>query len=191
MKIEKKISVLSRFFRFLAVVGMVEIIRDGVTPWIATPYSVFLLPKMNMLFVSASLKDQIPLLSEMPTSLKVVGILAYFTPIVAKALICVFLVILFTEYKRWSIFSKKALDSIRNIGYVILGATLLSLTYSFITYYLLPNSFPIMNRKLQGIMIYGPIGYSLNFILSGLFIIFISWVMSVGKKLEDEQRYTV
>lgn len=37
----------------------------------------------------------------------------------------------------------------------------------------------------------GPIGYSLRFITGGLFIIFISWIMNMGKKLEDEQKYTV
>ena len=191
MKTERKINILSRVFRVIAILDAIGTAWDGISRWVAAPYSEPVLSQISMVFVNPSLRAQIPLLSEITGSLKVIGVLDYFTPVIAKIFIYVFLALLFTEYKKGNIFSEKALRLIRNVGCVVLAGTLLSLIYSFITYYLLPDQFPIMHRNLQGIMIYGPIGYSLRFITAGLFIIFISWIMNMGKKLEDEQRYTV
>lgn len=191
MKTERKINILSRVFRVIAILQAIETAWDGISRWIAAPFSEPVLPQISMIFVNSSLRAQIPSLSEMAGSLKVIGALDYFTLVIAKVLIYVFLALLFTEYKKGNIFSEKALRLIRNVGCVVLAGTLLSLIYSFITYNLLPDQFPIIHRKLQGIMIYGPIGYSLRFITAGLFIIFISWIMNMGKKLEDEQKYTV
>jgi hypothetical protein len=191
MKTERKINILSQVFRGIAILQAIGTAWDGISRWIAAPFSERVLPQISMIFVNSSLKSQIPSLSEMAGSLKVIGFLDYFTPVIAKVFIYVFLALLFTEYKKGNIFSEKALRLIRNVGCVVLAGTLLSLIYSFIIYYLLPDQFPIMHRKLQGIMIYGPIGYSLRFITAGLFIIFISWIMNMGKKLEDEQKYTV
>lgn len=191
MKTERKINILSRVFRVIAILDAIGTACDGISRWLASPYSEPVLPQISMIFINSSLRTQIPSLNEMTGSLKVIGVLDYFTPIIAKVLIYVFLALLFTEYKKGNVFSEKALRLIRNVGCVVLAGTLLSLIYSFVTYYLIPDQFPIMQRKLQGIMIYGPIGYSLRFITAGLFIIFISWIMNMGKKLEDEQRYTV
>jgi hypothetical protein len=191
MKTERKINILSRFFRVVALLQAIETAWSGMSRWIASPFSEPVLPKMSMIFVNSSLSTQIPSLNEMAGSLKAIGFLDYFTPLIARVLIYVFLALLFTEYTKGNIFSEKALRLIRNIGCLVLAGTLLSLIYSFITYFLLPDQFPIIKRKLQGIMIYGPIGYSLRFITGGIFIIFISWIMNMGKKLEDEQKYTV
>lgn len=191
MKTEKKINILSRIFRFVAILDAIGTAWNGIIPWIVAPFSGPVLPQMSMIFVNSSLRNQIPSLSETTDSLRVIGVLDHFTPVIAKVFIYVILALLFTEYKKGNIFSDKALKLIRNVGCVVLAGTLLCLSYSFIAYHLLPDEFPIVHRKLQGIMIYGPIGYSLRFITAGFFILFISWIMNIGKKLEDEQKYTV
>ena len=191
MHLTKKIRILSQIFRAVAIFDATGTLVSGVSRWIAAPFSVLALPSFSRPFIPTSLSAHFPPLRELPASLKAIGLLDYATPIVAKVSIYIFLYLLFTEYSKGRIFSNKALLFIRNIGYVILVGTGLLLLYSFITYAILPHQVLIEHKQSQGILIYGPLGYSLRFITAGLFILCISWIIRVGKTLETEQKHTV
>ena len=191
MKTKKKIRVLSRIFYFISVFEVISITLQGVYQWAINPFSVPVLPKIAMIFLKPELQMKVPILSAMNVSLQIIGCLAHFTPIVANILVFAFLAVLFDQYKKFNIFSEKVVKSMRNIGYIMLVSTLLSVGFSILTYYLLPDTFILEGRKLQGTLIYGPIGYSCRYILLSVIVIFISWIMKVGEKLEEEQKYTV
>src|SRR5947209_3972761 len=100
MKTERKINILSRVFQVIAILQAIGTAWDGISRWIAAPFSEPALPQISMIFVNSSLRAQIPSLSEMAGSLKVIGVFDYFTPVIAKVFIYVFLALLFTEYKK-------------------------------------------------------------------------------------------
>jgi hypothetical protein len=81
MKTERKINILSRVFRVIAILDAIGTAWDGISRWIAAPFSEPILPQISMIFVNSSLRTQIPSLSEMAGSLKVIGVLDYFTTV--------------------------------------------------------------------------------------------------------------
>lgn len=188
---KKKIRIVSFTLCFFAIIAAIGIFYAGIYTWKIHSHSFSALPSTALTFVPAEQKGNIPTLNSMNVSIRWIGFAAHFTSSLATTLVFVCLAVLFGYYQKMKIFSRGAIGAISAIGYVFLAGGVLEICYCVLTYALLPESFPLSYTQRLGILVYAPIGYTLRYIITGVFVILIGWVMGIGSELEEQQRYTV
>jgi hypothetical protein len=102
-------------------------------------------------------------------------------------LIFYFLVCLFKLYERGDIFTLQSVRYIKKIGYTILISQIAGLFYHAAISLALTFNNPVGQRVIS-------LGASQNnayVIVIAIMIIFISWIMVEGCKLQEEQKYIV
>lgn len=188
---QKKITKLSRILRFLTFITIGAFAFFEISFWITRSFSISALPASAMAFIPSEMKAQIPPLSGMSFFMKLIGCVAYFIPFIAKVVALSFLAKLFKYYQNLQIFSQGAIRTIRNIGFTVLIGSFLEIATSVIVFLSLPDAFPIPDRLKMGSLVLGPIGYNMRFIGVALFMILVSWIMEIGRRIQEEQEHTV
>lgn len=128
-----------------------------------------------------------PVLSPLNPLTKLLGFLVSCIPVGIDMLIFYFLIQLFKLYERGEIFTRNNVKYIRNIGYAMLGSQLIQPIYQALMTFILTMNNPKGHRLIS-------IGFGttdIMLLLTALIIILISWIMTEGYKLNDEQKYTV
>ena len=98
-----------------------------------------------------------------------------------------YLIKLFGLYSRGKIFTADNVRCIRRIGIVILIYNLLFPLYEMLMTFILTMNNPVGERLVR----LGFGGTDIAQIVIAIMIILISWIMDEGRKMEEEQAYTV
>lgn len=187
---ENKIKITSRILRIFIFMGLISIPIMNISFWIMNSSSILALPDFVLKFIPCNVRTQIPLLSEMSFSIKVIVSLSHIVSVAIPMLCLAFLAQLFKYYQNLEVFSKGAIRCIRNIGLTILIGGFLDVLLFGPLFLFLPDSFPVSNHLLNGAF-FGSIGYSLRIAAEALGIILISWIMKMGYEIQEEQKHTV
>lgn len=180
-----RIVIVSRIFRILFSIAFVFIPLFSIISWIIAPYALQLGGATFGLQYSPIPADiHIALMTPW---VKVLAFLADCLVIIPKMILFYFLIKLFANYQHEKIFTIENVKLIRNVGYTMLFWQILT---------------PIHQMLLSlALTLYNPPGYhilevsfsstNLAVILIAFIVILISWVMSMGHKLQEEQEYTI
>lgn len=102
-------------------------------------------------------------------------------------LILYFLIALFKLYEKGEIFAQRSVNYLKNIGYTLLIGQIANVLYDLIMSFALTFNNPPGQR--YSAFTFGTGNVYVIFI--ALMVILISWIMSEGCKLQEEQKYTV
>ena len=118
---------------------------------------------------------------------RIAGFFVTLTPTIIKLLVVYSLIKLFRLYERHEFFSAINVHYIRNTGYALLLLQIINPMCEFFLGFVLTSANP-PGFRLASFTINDS---NLGLILTALIIILISWIMSEGCKLLDEQQLTI
>lgn len=118
---------------------------------------------------------------------KILGCLVSAIPMIVNMFILYSLIKLFNLYKKGEIFSINHVRYIRNIGLALLTGQLIEPVYQFVMGIVLTTNNPPKHHFATISLDQTNIGI----LLTALLVILISWIMSEGCKLREEQQLTV
>ena len=127
------------------------------------------------------------ILHTLSTSEKLTGFLVSAVPMMVYLFIVYSLIKLFRLYEQGVIFSIEIVQHIRNIGYALLADQIISPFYQFAMGIVLT----IHNPPGHGFIGITLDQNNLGILLTALLVILISWIMTEGCKLNEEQQLTV
>jgi hypothetical protein len=180
---QAKIKIVSLFFRLLFQIGLVAVPLVHIISWIYAPQVI----GENIGFAMRVLPEEVKILYQLGASTKFFGFLIDMIPIVIIEFMLYFLIRLFRLYEQGEIFSLINVNYIKKIGYILFIFQLLS---------------PITNGLLTGVLTWhNPPGHryiaislsgiNIAMLLTASLIILISWIMSEGCRLREEQQLTI
>jgi hypothetical protein len=129
----------------------------------------------------------LPELASLKPHVKFLGFLINLIPLFFCMMVLYFLIGLFKLYEQMQIFSEKNVSYIRKIGWTILISQMVNPFYQALMTFTLTFNNPVGQRFVA-------LNFSsghLTAIFTGLLLILISWIMDEGRKLQEEQKYTV
>lgn len=108
-------------------------------------------------------------------------------PVIISELMLYFLIKLFYLYEKAEIFTLQSVQYIRYVGYALLIGQIINPFYQFTSGVILTWNNPPGQHYAEITFT----GSNMATILVALLIILISWIMTEGYKLQEEQKYTV
>lgn len=179
----KKVSLLFRIIFQIAFVLQPILL---ILFWVNFPSKIFTNMQTGAININF-IPQNIIILYNMTWSMKLLGFLISLIPLILIELIFYFLIKLFRLYEKAEIFSMKNVNYIKYIGYTMLVAQLVSPLYQGLITGVLTWHNPAGHR-------YATIslsGTNIAIIFTAILIILISWIMTEGVKLNEEQKYIV
>jgi|SRR5579885_525890 hypothetical protein len=174
-----KIKYVSLFFRLLFQIIFVCMLCMQVIGWVYAPIDSWfnVIPRVY--------QDNIAYKLDLNT--KIAGFVVTMIPTMIKLMVLYFLIKLFGLYERLEFFSANNVRYIRNAGYALLLEQIIRPFSDFILGFILTSGNPPGFRYATMIIT----GTNLGLMLTALVIILISWIMTEGAKLHDEQQLTI
>lgn len=180
-----KIQRVSKFFRILFQIAFIAIPLLQIAFWINAPASLKFLGDC----IHLDMIPPITILHPLSNTAKFLGFCINMIPTGIYLYILYSLIKLFRLYEKGEIFSMKIVNYFKNVGYALLIGELVNPFYQALISVLLS-----WNNNLHGEKRYIGIaldGTNVGLILTGLFVILISWIMAEGCKLREEQQLTI
>ncbi|RDI44563.1 DUF2975 domain-containing protein [Aquicella lusitana] len=118
---------------------------------------------------------------------KGLGLLLNLAPLMIELFILFCLIRLFRLYEQGEIFSLKNVRFIRNLGYALLIGQLINPVYEGLMGVILTMNNPHGHRFASITLDQTNIGI----VLTALMVILVSWIMTEGCKLREEQQFTI
>ncbi len=180
-----RIRRVSFYLRTLFQIIIVVLPIIALIQWIAAPKPIVLMH--NIIVFDSISKLGYPVLHTLGFGEKFCGFLLNLIPLGINLLALGFLVKLFSLYEKGEIFSLKNVAYIRNIGYALLVGQLINPFYEMLMGLVLTLGNPPGQRMIAVTVN----GTNLRTIVISVMIILISWIMTEGYKLREEQQLTV
>lgn len=177
----KKIKYVSIFFKLLFQVTFVLLIVAQVAGWVYAPQPIVLF------FNVIPAPYQNIVLHALDWNTKIAGFCLSSVSLLIKLVVVYSLIQLFSLYQRHEFFSQENVLYIRNAGYALLLLQIVKPLSDFFLGFILTAHNPPGLRIAMMTMSETNIGV----ILTSLIIILISWVMTEGRKLNDEQQLII
>jgi len=185
MNAEKKIKRLSSILRYAALVLMCLLPIANAGFWITDGYPFFGGIEWNM--IPKITEVAIPAIADMTPTMKFFGFLANLIPTGIAMVALGYLAKLFRLYEELEIFSERSVQCIRHLGYLLLLGQLLHPIYSALITLTVTISNPVGQRLIA--IAFGT--EEMKIVAIALIVILISWIMDIGRKLQEEQAATV
>lgn len=175
----KKIKYVSLFFRILFLVLFVAIITKQIFGWMVAPLHTWtgVIPGVYLAYLPQVLD----------TNTRLAGFLVTLAPTGIKLMLLYFLIKLFRLYEQHEFFSSNNVYYIRNVGYALLLEQIVRPLSDFVLGFVLTSGNP-PELRYAGMFITDS---NLGLLLMAMLIILVSWIMSEGHKLYDEQQLTI
>jgi hypothetical protein len=174
-----KIKYVSLFFKLLFQIIFICLLIMQVIGWVYAPIDSWfnVIPRVYQ----ASIANNFDL------NTKIAGFVVTMVPTAIKLMVLYFLIKLFALYERHEFFSENNVRYIRNAGYALFLEQIIRPISDFILGFVLTSGNPPGLRYATMIIT----GTNLGLMLTALVIILISWIMTEGAKLHDEQQLTI
>lgn len=175
-----KIKCVSFLFKTIFQASFIGIIAIQTLGWIyaPTPGSVMnVIPSMYFAHLPATLTPDV----------RIIGFVVTLIPMLLELLVFWNLINLFKHYQRHEIFTADAVRRIRNAGYALLVYELMTPLFDFVLGFILTAKNPPGFRVAIASFSDG----NIKVILMAFIIILISWVMTEGCQLQEEQQLTI
>lgn len=182
---KKKIRGLSKVLRYVAVLALFLLPIGNAGYWITNGYPFLGNVEWNM--VPKITDVPIPALSDMSSEMKFFGFLVNLIPNAFAMLALFYLAKLFRLYEELEVFSAKSVKCIRHLGYVLLIGQLAHPIY----YGLITLTVTIANPPGKRMISLALGTEEIKLMAIAAFVILISWIMDIGRKLQEEQEATV
>jgi hypothetical protein len=153
--------------------------------WIVAPLPVLLPFHMRLGVIPSFYLTLIPQAFDFNT--KLAAFLVTSVPLAIKLMLLYFLVKLFRLYEQHEFFSAKNVYYIRRIGYALLMEQIIRPLSDFVLGFVLTSGNP-PELRYAGMFI---TEINMELFLMAFLIILVSWIMSEGHKLHDEQQLTI
>lgn len=176
----QRIKLVSLFFRLFFQVTFLCLIAAQFIGWMYAPMNVGffnVIPASYQHLISSSL--------DMNT--RVAGFFLSSIPLLIKLIVLYSLIKLFRLYERHEFFSVKNVIYIRSAGYALLLFEIAKPIIDFLLGFILTSANPPGLRVAMLTISEANIGV----ILTSLLIILVSWIMSEGCKLNEEQQLII
>ncbi len=180
-----KIQLVSKIFRWLFIFFFVTILASSIWFWVGAPKAVGF-PSIGL--VLQYWPYHIPLLHTLSPMEKFIGFLIQALPMFINLFILYCLIRLFRLYEERVFFEMDNVRYIKRIGFALLIGQLL---INPITEFLLSFAMTFHNPPGHRIAFVSFSGTNAGIVMASILIILISWIMSEGHKLNEEQQYTV
>ncbi len=181
-----QIQKVSRCFRYLFLVVLVFLPILQVGFWL-TDGQLFGVKEWLRGFDLQMIPPNLPPLSTLSSEIKFFGFLINCIPMAFTMVVVFFIQRLFKLYEEMKIFSESNVQCIRKIGWTLLCAQMAQPIYQVLITFVLSFHNPVGQRVV-----------ALDFdqdnlmgIFWGFLLILVSWIMNEGRKLEEEQKYTI
>lgn len=175
-----KIKYVSLFFRLCFLMTFVALIFAQVIGWIKAPIQ-------GGFFNVIPTSYRYLVLHPLDLNTKIAGFLLSSIPLTIKLIVFYFLIKLFRLFESHEIFSSKNVLYIRRAGYALLIFEIVKPITDFLLGFVLTSSNPPGFR----IALFTFDNANIGVILTSLMIILISWIMSEGCKLKEEQQLII
>lgn len=180
-----KIKTVSHWFRILFQIVFVLDVAILIWFWMNGAQTPTTWGPIHPSFLPSHVNIAIPV--PMDTSTKFFGFLINCIPIGITLSIYYCLIKLFSLYERAEIFTINNVKYIKKIGYLLLASALIEPFYEALLTFVLSLHAEHGHRFISS-----SFGSSnISEIVMALIIILVSWVMTEGCKLRDEQAYTI
>lgn len=182
----KKIQIVSKFFECLFIILFILLPIFLVIFWINAPTPISLDGEKTGIFLNF-IPNGIKILHPLAAKTKQLGFLISLIPLIIQLLILYFLIKLFHQFSTGDIFSIKNIIYIKRIGYTLLFGQLLGTIHQALITAVLTWHNPPGHRIIS----ISFSGTNMAIVLTALLLILISWIMTEGYKLKEEQIYTI
>ncbi len=175
-----KIKYVSLFFRLFFQVSFVCLIAAQIYGWINAPMQggfFNVIPKSYQLLV----------MHQFSLNTKIAGFFVSCIPLFVKLVVLYSLIKLFSLYERYEFFSTQNVLYIRNTGYALLLLEVIKPISEFVLGFVLTSANPPGFRVAMVTMD----DANISMILTAMLIILTSWIMSEGRKLQEEQQLII
>lgn len=175
-----KIKLVSLVFRLLFQAIFVALIFIQIVGWLYAPTE-------NIFFNVIPRGYQAYVQNIFNLNIKIAGFCISAIPTMIKLITFYFLIKLLRLYERLEFFSENNVRYIHNAGYSLLILQLINPVCEFLLGFILtadnPPGFRFARMSITE--------WNINFILTALIIILVSWIMAEGCKLLNEQQLTI
>jgi hypothetical protein len=175
-----KIKYVSLFFKLFFLVAFVSLIAAQIIGWMYAPMR-------GGFFNVIPLPYQMLVMNHFSINTKIAGFFVSAIPLIIKLFILYSLIKLFSLYERLECFSAQNVMRIRNTGYALLLLEIVNPITDFVLGFVITSGNPPGYRFAT--MMFNDA--NVEMILTALVIILISWVMSEGCKLKEEQQLII
>lgn len=178
-----KIKRVSRFFRIIFQLLLIALPIAVAVGWMNAPEGWFYFLKFDVIPREYSSH----IFHQLTASEKLLGFIVSTIPMMVHLFILYTLVKLFRLFEQGIIFSLENVNRIRNIGYALLIGEIINPFYQIAMGFVLTLHNPPGKGFIGVTFAQNEIGT----LLTAFLIILISWIMTEGCKLSDEQQLTV
>lgn len=179
-----KIAKVSLFFRILFQCLFILIpLTIGLLWWFA-PNAI---GSTQLGIMMSVVPQSLEILHPLSASTKLLGFVIDLIFLIPAELVLYFLIKLFSLYENGKIFTMENVHYIQYVGYTLLIGELLNPIHQA----LLSGVLTAHNPSGHRMMTVSISGFDIGLILSALLTILISWIMTEGCKLQEEQNYTI
>lgn len=181
-----KIKRVSKCMRYIFTLFFILYPLSLIIFWIIAPQS-FTLGNIHNYFHLSYIPDNVPLMLPLSYETKILGFVICLLPAGVYMYLLHALIRLFSLYEQAKIFVVESANYIRKIGYMLLLAQIVHPIYQV----LISISLTYNNPPPYRILNFNFSETNLGIMLIGFIIILVSWVMSEGCRLQQEQDYTI
>ena len=177
----KRIKYVSLFFRVLFQIIFVCLILIQIVGWVYAPVQFQYFNVVPNFYYSYVFYNHFDL------NTKIAGFFITLIPTLIQLTVVYSLIRLFQLYERHEFFSIKNVFHIRQAGYALLLLQFLTPICNFLLGFVLTSVNPPGYRFAR----LNINDTNIGLIFTALIIILISWIMSEGRKLQDDQQLTI
>lgn len=178
-----KIKRTSKLFRIIFLLLLITLPIVSAIGWAHAPEGWFYFLKFDVI----PRGYQSHIFHTLSPSEKLAGFMVSAIPMLVDMFILYTLIQLFRIYEQGIIFSLEIVHKIRNIGYALLIGQLINPFYELAIGYVLT----INNPPGKGFLAVTLDQTNLGLMLTALLVLLISWIMTEGCRLSDEQQLIV
>lgn len=176
----KRIRFVSLFFMFLFQIGFVYIVFAQIMGWVYAPKGTE--------FFNVIPRSYLPhIITPLSLNTKIAGFAVSSLLVIIQLMILSTLIKLFRLFANYEFFSSKNVMYIRHTGYALLLLELVKPGIDFLLGFILtwhnPPGFRVAAMIIRN--------DNIEVILTSLLIVLVSWIMSEGCKLKDEQQLII
>jgi len=181
-----RIKKVSQFFKIIFQLIFIALPILLIVSWYYAPTElVTLYGFVHMDAIPANYRKA--LLHTLSTNEKMLGFLVSTIPMMVYLYILYTLIKLFSLYEKGEIFSIQPVRHIRNVGYALLATQMIEPFYEFAMGIVLTMHNPPGHRFASITMNQNNVGI----LLTALMVLLISWIMLEACQLKDDQRLTI
>jgi len=177
---------VSKFFKWVFQLTFIALPILLIIFWIKMPSSVSTIAANHGVTISY-IPEGLKILHPLSTSTKILGFVISLIPLSVNLFILYFLIYLFKSFEKCEFFSRQSVSCIKYIGYVLFIGQLVSPIYQA----LLSAALTWHNPPGERMVSISFSGTNLGILLTALLMILVSWIMTEGHKIKEDQRYTI